>query len=120
MAAWYREARAAVAGHQRPFQVFVDMRTLIPLDKDAQVHMEAGQKLYRESGMQRSVVVFQSPVTAAQFRRIGGETGIGRTERYIDPTTYPDWEEVGMDWILNGVEPELHSRVQSRVSVSGS
>jgi len=106
MAAWYRESKAALPGLPRPFYVFIDMRTMIPLDREAQVHIEAGQTLYRLTGMERSVVIFQSPVTAAQFRRIGGETGIARNERYIDATTFHNWEEVGLDWLLNRVEPD--------------
>lgn len=106
MASWYRESKAALAGYPVPFHVFVDMRTLIPLDREAQVHMDAGQRLFRQAGMVRSVVIFQSPVTAAQFRRIGGETGIGLTERYIDVTTFENWEEVGREWLVHKIEPE--------------
>ena len=56
--------------------------------------------------MVRSAVILSSPVIAAQFRRIGGETGIGQWERYIDASTEPDWEEVGMNWLLHAIEPD--------------
>jgi len=68
--------------------------------------MYEGQKLYKRRGMLRSVVILSSPVIAAQFRRIAWETGIGQWERYIDSSSVPDWEEVGMDWLLKEVDPE--------------
>jgi hypothetical protein len=104
--AWLEESRKILADQEEEFCVFVDMRTLIPLSREAQVHMYEGQKLYKRRGMLRSVVILNSPVIAAQFRRIAWETGIGQWERYIDASSVPDWEEVGMDWLLKEVDPE--------------
>jgi len=106
LAEWVKESRKILADQEDEFFVFVDMRTIIPLSREAQVHIQEGQKFYKRRGMLRSVVILSSPVVAAQFRRIGGETGIGRWERYIDASTVPDWEEVGMDWLLKEVDPE--------------
>jgi hypothetical protein len=106
MAQWLEESRRALVGVSAPFGVFVDMRSLVPLSRAAQVHMLEGQKDYRKLGMERSVVVLSSPVIAAQFRRIGGETGIGRWERYVDSTAVENWEEVGMNWLLKGIDPD--------------
>ncbi|MCX6834666.1 MAG: hypothetical protein NTW07_05955 [candidate division Zixibacteria bacterium] len=105
---WLDESRKILANQEEEFFVFVDMRTIIPLSREAQVHMQEGQRLYQRRGMLRSVVILSSPVVAAQFRRIAGETGIGQWERYIDASTVPDWEEVGMDWLLKAVDPEEH------------
>lgn len=102
---WLQESREVLADQEDEFFVFVDMRTLIPLDRDSQVHMHEGQQLYRRKGMLRSVVILSSPVVATQFRRIGGETGIGKWERYIDASNVSDWEEVGMNWLLHAIDP---------------
>ena len=110
MRRFYEESKIALQDVSVPFYVFVDMRTLIPLDKEAQIYMFQAQRMYREMGMERSVVILTSPVVAAQFRRIGGETGIGRWERYIDASSIPDWREVGMAWLLDGVDPEEAQR----------
>ncbi len=88
-----------------PFSTFVDMRTLIPLGKEAIAPLGEGQRLARQSGMIRSAVIVQNPATASQFRRIAGDTGINQWERYIDASRVTDWEERGMDWILQGIEP---------------
>lgn len=103
---WLLESREILADQDEEFFVFVDMRTLIPLDRDSQVHIHEGQQLYRRKGMLRSVVILSSPVVATQFRRIGGETGIGKWERYIDASNISDWEEVGMNWLLHAIDPD--------------
>jgi hypothetical protein len=106
MAHWFGEIKGLFEGQNGHFFVFVDMRTLIPLDKAAQIHMREGQELARRRGMVRSVVILDSPVVAAQFKRIGGETGIGKWERYIDASSVSDWESVGMDWLLEANDPD--------------
>ena len=103
---WLRESERVLANVEEKFTVFVDMRTLIPLGRESQEIMQEGQKLYRKSGMVRSVVILASPVVAAQFRRIGGDTGIGQWERYIDASSVPNWEEVGMNWLDHAVDPD--------------
>lgn len=102
---WYDDWAEALKGRLGPFSVFVDMRTLIPLSKEAMVPLGDGQLLARQSGMIRSVVIVQNPATASQFRRIAGDTGINQWERYIDATSVENWKEQGMDWILQGLEP---------------
>ena len=107
---WLEKSRKILADQEEEFCVFVDMRTIIPLSREAQVFIQEGQKLYKRRGMLRSVVILNSPVVAAQFRRIAWETGIGQWERYIDASSVPDWEEVGMDWLLKEVDPETAVR----------
>lgn len=114
MAAWLEESRERLADAEAPFYVFVDMRSMIPLNPQAQVFMQEGQKHFRAQGMERSVVILSSPVVAAQFKRIGGETGIGRYERYIDATAVENWEDIGMLWLLQGIDPdEIRSEIKT-------
>ncbi len=105
VAQWLEDLRKILAAQMGPFSSFVDMRTLIPLGKEAMASLGEGQELARNCGMIRSVVIVQNPATASQFRRIAGDTGIHQWERYIDASTVADWEERGMDWILQGIEP---------------
>ena len=115
MTEWLEESRRILASQEDEFYVFVDMRTLIPLDRDAQLPMQEGQMLYRSKGMLRSVVILSSPATASQFRRIGGETGIGKYERYLDASSMSDWEEIGLNWLFNEIEPEMAVRAATVV-----
>jgi len=102
---WYDEFAQAVEQCDGAFLVFVDMRTLIPLRPEAQEHMVNGQRLAREKGMLRSVVILSNPATTTQFRRLGGESGINRFERYVDASIESDWEQIGMDWLLKQIDP---------------
>jgi hypothetical protein len=105
MAQWFQDFGEVLESQSGTFFVFVDMRALIPLSREAQTFMQEGQVLALKKGMLRSVVITKSPVTEAQFRRIGGETGIIQGERYVDATATPDWEKVGLDWLLKAIEP---------------
>ena len=103
---WLDESRALLAAIHQPFCVFVDMRTCSPLDELGQTFMREGQRLYKDSGMIRSVVIVRSPVTKMQFKRIACESGIYDWERYIDVETIPDWERAGLDWLLHSIDPD--------------
>lgn len=106
MKTWVDDSKKELATAKKEFGVFVDMRTLKPLDADAQVYMQEGQKLYKKTGMVRSVVILNSAVIKMQFVRIAKETGIYEWERYIDASAVTDWEKVGIDWISKGIDPD--------------
>jgi len=105
MLQWVEESKKTLAAAPAEFGIFVDMRTLKPLPADSQAHMQSGQKLYKEKGMKRSVVILNSAVTTMQFKRIAKDTGIDEWERYIDASSDPNWEKAGVDWLTNGTDP---------------
>lgn len=106
VAQWRDEFCTIADEFSKPFGVFVDMRTLVPLDRDAQKDMEYAQRYARENGMRRSAVILNNPVTTAQFKRLAGMSGIFRNERYIDASAAANWEEIGLNWVIEGIEPE--------------
>ncbi len=106
MKKWYDESKRKLLGVTSPFGVFVDMRELQPLSKEAQKHLEAGQKLYKEKGMQRSVVIVSTSFIKLQFKMIAKDTGIYEWERYISTADTPNWEKAGIDWIVSGIDPD--------------
>ena len=103
---WVADSRRILIPANGKFGVFVDMRTLKPLPGDAQVFMQEGQHLYQAKGMIRSVVILANVITKIQFQRIGRETGIYERERYIDIESKPNWEQVGLNWIIKGLDPD--------------
>jgi hypothetical protein len=106
MAAWVEESDQLLDKQQGKFSVLIDMRRLDPIASEAQVQMQKGQRLYKQKGMERSVVVLENPTLTLQFKRIAKQTGILLWERYIDSNLVKNWEEVALDWIKNGVEPK--------------
>jgi len=111
---WLRDFSAEIDKFEDTFLVFVDMRTLIPLKGDAREIIGRGQKYARENGMLRSVVILRNPVITMQFKGIAHETGIYGHERYIDASTTPDWEQVGLEWLLNKKDPDQIYIVKER------
>ena len=106
MTRWLEESEDVLPGLKRGFCVFVDMRTLIPLTPDTEHLIKEGQKLYKRMGMERSVVILASPVITMQFKGIAHETGIYKWERYIDASSEPNWEQVGLDWLTREIDPD--------------
>lgn len=106
MTKWVEESKAALADAPAEFGIFVDMRTLKPLPEDAKNTMMGGQKLYKEKGMTRSVVILANPITTMQFKRIAQDSGIYEWERYIDASTTPDWEAKGIAWVRDANDPD--------------
>ncbi len=106
-AQWSQDWAEVLKDHLGPFSVFVDMRTMTPVSKEAMEPLAEGQLLARRAGMIRSVVIVENPATASQFKRIAGDSGISQWERYLDATTVADWEKKGLDWILQGIDPAV-------------
>jgi hypothetical protein len=102
---WLKEFKVLAEKVKKPFQVFVDMRTLIPLSDEAQGPLQEGQRFSRNLGMTRSVVILRDNLTVLQLIKLARQTGIYHTERYISSIDNPDWEQQGLDWIRDGKEP---------------
>jgi hypothetical protein len=105
---WSKEAARQLLHQVGQFGVLVDMRHLEPLPADAQQHLQAGQRLFKTKGMQRSAVVLQDAIIALQFKRIARETGIDQCQRYIDASS-PGWEMKANGWITAGLDPDKQS-----------
>jgi hypothetical protein len=106
MAKWVEESKTALMSAPAQFGIFVDMRTLQPLSPEVQEVMTQGQKLYKEKGMQRSVVILNDPTVTMQFMRLGKQSGIYQWERYIDASTHSDFEAKGIAWLKDGTDPD--------------
>ena len=106
MERWVLESEEMLARYRPNFSVFVDMRTLDPLLPVARDVMKKGQRLYKEKGMERSVVIVSNAVTKTQFRRIAKETGIYEWERYIDASSDSDFEKTGIKWLTDAIDPD--------------
>jgi hypothetical protein len=106
MQAWVEESQELLTRAKPGFGVFVDMRTLRPLTPDAQAVMQEGQKLYKGWGMARSVVILASALLTLQFKRLAQQTGIYEWERYIDSTAQANWEEKGVSWVRDKIDPD--------------
>lgn len=103
---WVVESHKTVKTLPPKFGVFVDMRELKPLASDVQGVMQSGQILYKQAGMERSVVILSNAIITMQFKRIAKETGIYEWERYIDASKTANWEDLGRKWLVNNIDPD--------------
>jgi hypothetical protein len=103
---WVEESERALAGCTKPFGVIVDLRTLKLLSPDAQAVLVQGQGLYKRAGMERSVVILNSPLMTMQAKRLSKGSGIDALERYIDASNDTNWEKHALAWVKSGVDPD--------------
>ncbi|MEA1981820.1 MAG: hypothetical protein U9N54_12740 [candidate division Zixibacteria bacterium] len=106
MNAWIQESMNILPDNPKDFYVFVDMRELEPVSLFVQRAFEKGQQLYKRKGMVRSVVVVNNNIVKRQFEKIAKESDIYIWERYIDANSNSDWEEKGMYWLLDTIDPD--------------
>lgn len=88
----------------KPFRVRVDMTSLEHLDVDPKEILVDGQSLYRDAGMDRSVVIIADKATGLQMRDTALASGIETGERYLH-IAEPHWRQEMEDWLIRGIEP---------------
>lgn len=106
MTAWGKEMKAILPSLGSEFGVFGDMRTLAPLDKEAKKGLEDIQRLYKQKGLARSVLILSSAVQKMQLKRLARESGVDKWERYVDASTDTNWNKTGEEWIVKSVDPD--------------
>lgn len=106
MQPWFEESKTALCTCKKPFGVIVDMRSLELLPADVQNEIVKGQMLYRDSGLERSVVILKDPILAVQLMRLAKKSGVYQYERYIDASSDAQWEKHAEDWVRSGIDPD--------------
>lgn len=102
------DMKQTIRSRGRKFPVLMDMRHSRAFPADAQVILKEAILFFKQVGMERNAVVLNSAIATLQARRLGRETGIDSTSRYIDASTEQDWEKVAIDWMVGAVDPEVH------------
>jgi hypothetical protein len=108
MASWVEISRNALTSQISKFGVIIDMRELSPLSPGAKSKLLEGQKLFKEKGMTRSAVIVSQGFIASQLKLVAKDTGIYEWEKYIDSSSKENWEELAINWITNGSDPDLN------------
>ncbi|HCX24870.1 MAG: hypothetical protein CMB80_34220 [Flammeovirgaceae bacterium] len=86
--------------------VMVDNRNLKPLPPESKAIIDKAQRLFKQGGLVRSVLLLNNPVTTLQFKRIAKETGVYEYERFIDASQYANYEEVAEAWLTDAIDPD--------------
>jgi hypothetical protein len=105
---WFEDLKARVLRLEgRPFGLLVDSRTQKSNPPESQEIIREAMVWLRAQGMQRSVVVLDSTVALIQILRIAKSTGVYSYERYLDALKDVHWESKAVDWLVNGIDPDL-------------
>jgi hypothetical protein len=102
------DMKQTIRSRGRKFPVLLDMRHSRAFPADAQEILKEAIRFFKQVGMERNAVVLNSAIATLQVRRLGKETGIDATSRYIDASTEQDWEKIAIDWMVRAVDPEVH------------
>ena len=86
--------------------VMVDNRDLKPLPPESKAIIDKAQRMFKQGGLIRSVLLLNNPVTTLQFKRIAKETGVYEYERFIDASQTDNYEEVGRAWLTDAIDPD--------------
>ena len=113
LSCWLDDLCRAVNEQPDGFCVYVDMRTLVPLETEGQILVHKAQRYAKHNGMARSVVILSSPVTTTQFKQIAMDTGIYEWERYIDASRHSNWQQLALDWVERAIDPDLKTATES-------
>jgi len=107
MQSWNDDSKNYLINENRSsFGVIVDMKDLQPLSAEARGIMVAGQKLYKEKGMNRSAVILNSTEICNQFKLLAIQSGIYSTERYIDASKNTNPIKVAINWVKDATDPD--------------
>ncbi|MDH3892871.1 MAG: hypothetical protein OEV49_17555 [candidate division Zixibacteria bacterium] len=113
---WARDASQAFLTYEGNPGVFVDMRDMELMPPESRQYVIDVQRIARKNGMIRSAVILKDKITTMQLMGIAKETGIYEWERYIDANAEPNWEKVGLDWVIHGIDPDEKSHDVQSVS----
>jgi hypothetical protein len=87
--------------------LLVDSRGARAYSAQAQEVFRRGILLCQERGVERSVVVLDSPVAMLQAKRLAKEADTLASTRYIDAGSHSDWQQLARDWLLHAIDPDL-------------
>ncbi len=94
--------------------VLVDMTQLKPISTQTQRAMFKLQESFVSDKKIRSVVAVSSPIVMRQLQEIAQKTGAFSSERYFNSLDTPNWEEIGLDYIIEGIEPDNNPKMKKQ------
>ncbi len=100
------ELKSLVGAIRQPFSIFVDAREVMTLNQSVFHLLSECQRIVKDAGRQSAAIVVNSPILKSQGQRITLDSGSTEAVRFIYSDKTEGWEEVAMDWILNGIEPD--------------
>ena len=107
---WVEDLKAAITDINGEFSVFSDLRRVLLLSPESKDAVQTGEMYARKHGLVRSVIILNDEITVQQLRGIARLSGVYEWERYIDASAVGNWEQIGLDWVIHGIDPDEKSQ----------
>lgn len=107
---WVEDLKAATTDIDGEFGAFADLRKVLLLSPKSKDAVQAGQIHARKHGLVRSVIILSDEVTVLQMKGIARLSGTYEWERYINADAEPNWEQIGLDWVIHAIDPDEQSQ----------
>ena len=77
-----------------------------PMPAESQAAVNDCYKAVIQRGLIRSANIVPSPLMKLQMIRRAKEFGTYDKARYIDSSANPNWEQIALEWIEKGIDPD--------------
>lgn len=104
------EVRVIFERRETGICAFADLQKMELLSLETQAVCVEIQKMLIELGVKRVVTMLGNATVAHQFKRLSLQSGLFDFDRYIDVSINPDWEEIGLRWMNDGIDPDADRR----------
>lgn len=114
---YVKEKEEALREFEGGYSLLVDLRTAIPPNQEEAEFLRKSQAKM-DAGLIRQAWVIHSPVVRQRANQLVVTGPIKDRTRIIDSSASEDWEEIAMNWILYGTEPDSHVKSAQKRSLS--
>jgi hypothetical protein len=119
IAAYIAEKEKIASDIQGPYSMLVDLRTAIPPSQDDAKLLQESQARQKDNNLRRMAIIVISPVLKECARQVSFLSGMADSTRIFNATTAPNWEQLALNWILQGEDSVQDQRESRRVSHPG-
>jgi len=101
-----------------PFGIIIDAREMLPVHTEDKSLFHNIEPMTKSAGLQRRAIIFQSPIIKNQATQLSHLSGTDTIERYINASDIENWEQVALDWVVDGIEPTTNQNNSNSVETT--
>ncbi len=105
---YVEEKEAILSKFDGPYSMMVDIRTVVAPHDEMFHFLKKSQEKMKSDNLQRMSIIVDSPVVYGIAKQLGFESGIHSCTRVINSLNIANWEEISLDWVIRGIEPDLN------------
>lgn len=95
---FYEEMKTHVARQNGGFNIYADHKGVKAMPDGADEHFAQLMAMCKDGGLDQSVVIVDSAITAMQQRRLRDEAGL-EGQKIVNAETNDDWKQEAKNWV---------------------